>query len=238
MASHRHATAPGVWLLLLLIAAAINAGFLLLMERMVARDGVRTVNVIDAEPVEFVRTAVEEQTRSKDRRRAPPPKPMQVERHSVRMERSEATSLHDLPMPDAAFSVSSLLDLGGGGLAGAVIGERLVEGQSNGGRVDMASVGVNDLVPLVVLPPQYPPGALMRGIRGHVTVSFVVDGNGLVEQVDVLEADPEGVFEEAAVQAVQRWRFRPYRRDGQALRVMTRTRIVFDRQPEEGEVQR
>lgn len=236
MSAGRSTSAPTVWIAALLAAGLINSGFVVLMETMVASDGVRRVNAFEAEPIEWVRTPVEEQTRSKDRRRSPPPKPQQVQRQTMRIEQTEAASFHDLPMPDAAFDVASLLDTGGAGIGGAALGERLVQGQGGGGGPDLATVGVHDLVPLVLLPPQYPPGALMRGITGHVSVSFVVDDRGLVRDVTVLEAEPQGVFEDAAEQAVMRWRFKPYRRNGEPVVVVTSTRIVFDRQLEEGEI--
>jgi protein TonB len=227
-----------VWIAALVVAVLLNAGFVVVMESMVAADDVRRVDVYEAEPVDFVRTAVEERTREKDRRRTPPPKPQQVQRRTMRVDQMDASTFQDMPMPDAAFDVSSLLDLGGGGMSGAALGERVVGGRSTAAATDLASVGVNDLVPLVQLPPQYPPSALMRGIVGHVTVSFVVDERGLVTEVAVLNADPDGIFEEAARQAVLRWRFRPYRRDGDATSVVVTMRIVFDRQLMEAEASR
>ncbi|KAA2284618.1 energy transducer TonB [Arenimonas fontis] len=57
--------------------------------------------------------------------------------------------------------------------------------------------------------PRYPLMALRRRIEGEVTVAFVVRADGSVEAPRVLSAQPEGVFEEAALEAVRRWRFEP-----------------------------
>jgi protein TonB len=40
---------------------------------------------------------------------------------------------------------------------------------------------------------------------------------GTVEDVQVLESDPAGVFEQAAIKAVYRWRFKPRIVNGQAM---------------------
>jgi protein TonB len=227
-AAAKGTTGAGRWLLIAALAVAINAGFALLMEEMIARDRVRVLGAVRAEPIEFARTSFDEETRSKDRRRKPPPKPQEMKRQVTRMEQTMTSAL-DLPMPDAAFNVSNLLDLGGG----VGLGQHLVQGE--GGGMDISQVGVNDLVPMVVLPPQYPPRALMRRIQGYVVVSFVVDTRGLVSSVDVIEAEPPGYFEDAARSAVERWRFRPHTRDGEPVPALVTTRIMFDERLQEGQ---
>ena len=61
--------------LLCLGAVAINLGLFLLMETMVERDRSRLFNTFEAQTIEFVRTPLEDETKTKDRRRKPPPKP-------------------------------------------------------------------------------------------------------------------------------------------------------------------
>jgi len=55
----------------------------------------------------------------------------------------------------------------------------------------------------------YPPEAREAGVEGYVVVRYDVDGEGRVINASVVEATPRGVFEEAALAAVTRWRFRP-----------------------------
>ena len=66
-----------------------------------------------------------------------------------------------------------------------------------------------DFVPVSRQPPQYPYQAARRGTEGWVRVSFQVTETGTVEDVVVLESDPPGVFDRAAIKAVYRWRFKP-----------------------------
>lgn len=55
----------------------------------------------------------------------------------------------------------------------------------------------------------YPPDARDAGIEGYVVVRYDVDAEGRVRNARVVDAVPPGVFEESALQAVSRWRFRP-----------------------------
>jgi len=54
----------------------------------------------------------------------------------------------------------------------------------------------------------YPPEAREAGVEGFVVVRYDVDREGRVVNARVVEATPPGVFEEAALAAVTRWRFR------------------------------
>jgi TonB family protein len=65
----------------------------------------------------------------------------------------------------------------------------------------------------------YPPDARADGVEGYVVVRYDVSADGRVDNVRVVDAEPRGIFDEAAVQAVSRWRFRPPHRDGEAQAV-------------------
>lgn len=61
----------------------------------------------------------------------------------------------------------------------------------------------------------YPPEARAQGIEGYVVVRYDVDVEGRVQNARVVSASPPDVFDESAVQAVSRWRFKAPRRHGQ-----------------------
>jgi TonB family protein len=63
------------------------------------------------------------------------------------------------------------------------------------------------LKPLISVAPEYPPGALVRELKGHVDVEFTVNPAGRVEKARVVTAEPKGVFDAAAVAAVERRRY-------------------------------
>ena len=58
-------------------------------------------------------------------------------------------------------------------------------------------------------PPRYPLTAMRRKLEGQVTLEFTVEPDGSVSSPRVVSATPEGVFDEAALVAVSRWRFEP-----------------------------
>ncbi|MDW8478789.1 MAG: energy transducer TonB [Xanthomonadales bacterium] len=82
--------------------------------------------------------------------------------------------------------------------------------------------------PVLQTPLRYPVRAKAQGITGYVVLSLLIGPTGQVEQVRVLEAQPEGVFDEAAVEGVRSWRFEPASYKGQSVRVWARQRIRFD----------
>jgi TonB family protein len=63
----------------------------------------------------------------------------------------------------------------------------------------------DDVSRLLAVDPQYPSSA--AGTAGFVEVSFTVTALGRVENASVTAAEPPGVFEEAALTAISRWRY-------------------------------
>lgn len=57
------------------------------------------------------------------------------------------------------------------------------------------------------VPPEYPRAAERREMEGQVVVSITVDDKGSVASVNVVSANPPGIFESSAINAVQRWQF-------------------------------
>ena len=68
---------------------------------------------------------------------------------------------------------------------------------------------VNELVPISTPQPAYPPEALRSGITGEVVVSFTVNADGSVSNINIVSARPRGVFERNVQSAVRRWKFQP-----------------------------
>jgi TonB family protein len=62
--------------------------------------------------------------------------------------------------------------------------------------------------------PDYPPSAERKSIEGFVDMQFVATATGEVRDVIVTNADPKGVFEDAAMRALKRWKFKPIQIDG------------------------
>ncbi|HKF97183.1 MAG TPA: energy transducer TonB, partial [Steroidobacteraceae bacterium] len=75
--------------------------------------------------------------------------------------------------------------------------------------------------------PQFPDIALARGIDGWVDLQFVVGTDGAVGDVAVVGAQPVGIFEQAALDAVRHWHYQPVLHDGQAVSQHARVRLRF-----------
>ncbi len=74
--------------------------------------------------------------------------------------------------------------------------------------------------------PIYPAQARAQGIEGYVEVQYDVTTAGTVTNAVVMQADPVGVFEEAALMAVRSWRFNPLRVNGVAQPALGRRSTV------------
>ena len=204
--------------LVVLAALGINFSMFLLMESMISQDRVRVVNLVDAEAIEFVRTPMEEELRTKDRRRPPPPKPQEIER--PRADVTDIAQRANAFPAQAAFDITSMLADGGAGVA---LGQTLA-----GGGNDLNIMMADDLVPISMLPPQYPPSARARDIEGWVDIIFKVTERGTVSEVEVVESNPPQVFDRAAIDAAKRWRFRPVTEDGSPVAVYRIIRMNFN----------
>ena len=75
-----------------------------------------------------------------------------------------------------------------------------------------------EIVPLARVSPVYPPNAERSGIEGWVKVAFTIAEDGGVVDLRVVDADPGGVFDRAALRAISGWRYQPQFVDGQAIR--------------------
>lgn len=66
-----------------------------------------------------------------------------------------------------------------------------------------------ELIPMRYITPDYPEVAEELEIEGHVIVSFTVSETGTVENIEIAESEPPGVFNEEAINAAMRLRFEP-----------------------------
>ena len=86
-----------------------------------------------------------------------------------------------------------------------------------------------DLLPLVRIPPTYPPEALRQGIEGWVRLQFAISVTGSVKDAIVVAADPQNIFDQAALNAIARWRYNPRVENGEAVeRAGVQTVIRFE----------
>lgn len=75
--------------------------------------------------------------------------------------------------------------------------------------------------------PHYPPSALRSRQEGWVIVSFTIDAEGRPRDVKVVDSLPRRVFDRAAIEAVDRYRFTPAMKDGVAVSATREQRLEF-----------
>lgn len=86
---------------------------------------------------------------------------------------------------------------------------------------------ISGVVPISRVEPKYPPRAAARHIEGWVKVEFTILPDGSVSEVSVVNAQPEGTFDEAALDAIQDWKFKPKIINGLAVKQRATQTLQF-----------
>ena len=72
-------------------------------------------------------------------------------------------------------------------------------------------------MPIVRVNPVYPQRAAQRGIEGWVELRFTISKTGSVKDVVVVKARPRGIFDQAAINAVRKYKYNPKVVNGEAV---------------------
>jgi len=141
----------------------------------------------------------------------------------------EALAAADLVRAEAvlrqAKSLGDSADLDA--LNGRLLEAKLKAAGALGSPGNMQEVAENSLARLKPMQLKYPSRALERNVEGWVEISYTVTPKGKVVDVKALRADPVGVFEAAATDAVLRMSYKPVLKDGTAIAVTTKIRVAF-----------
>jgi protein TonB len=76
----------------------------------------------------------------------------------------------------------------------------------------------SQVLPLHRIEPKYPARALKRKIEGYVVMRFSIDTTGKPTDIEVVKADPQGVFDREATRALLMWKYQPQVVDGKAVK--------------------
>jgi len=152
---------------------------------------------------EFVRLKRDSRLQTKERAIPKKPKPKQrpkqptLKTHVAQVSQKAAPSM-DIPRLDMPLQASSF---NGSALGGIKMG--------------MGKISTS-VIPLVRIPPIYPRRAANRRIQGWVKVEFTITTEGLVKDPVVIQSMPNSIFNNAALSAIKRWKFKPQIIEGQA----------------------
>jgi bla regulator protein BlaR1 len=74
-------------------------------------------------------------------------------------------------------------------------------------------------VPTKRVQPYYPKEAFEKKIEGFVIIEFTISDTGAVKNAKVINANPKGIFEQAALTAARQWEYKPTKKNGKAVEV-------------------
>lgn len=157
---------------------------------------------------------------------APPPPPPRV---TPKRQPPPKRSPSRAPPPAALLTAGlSGLDLGLEGFDPSSLAGGVEELLGEQGAVVMTEETVDKPPrPIRQLPPEYPRTARARNIQGGVTLALLVDEAGRVADAQILQSDPPGVFDQAALAAVRTWQFEPAVYQGQPVRLRMQLVMPF-----------
>jgi protein TonB len=184
------------------LGAAVTAGLLYMMHLFIAT-GHGQSDVAVARVVDFVRVERSEEVRKREQR---PEKPEALEPSP------------DVPQPELTDAFGATLEI-------ALTKPDIAFAGEVGGTGMVANDG--EYLPIVKVAPVYPTRALQRRLEGYVVVEFVVTASGNVRDVVVVESS-EALFEQAAIDAAMKFRYKPRVVDGEPVAVAgVQNRITF-----------
>jgi len=64
-------------------------------------------------------------------------------------------------------------------------------------------------LPYYTVSPNTPLEAIENDVNGYVVMEFTVDEQGIPKEIIVVESEPEGVFDKAAIDALSQFRYNP-----------------------------
>ncbi len=83
--------------------------------------------------------------------------------------------------------------------------------------IAMSPIIDRDAILLAASSPMYPHSAEKNNIEGHVVVAMNVNSDGRVDDAWVIEASPAGYFEDYALRAAKKFKYRPRIKNGKKV---------------------
>lgn len=187
------------------LGAVATFALFFLMQALIKSDRSPFDDAVEGRIVDFVRLEEENEIETKTRKPKPPPPPDEP-----------PPDMPDQSMDPSAVSigvdmgrVNANVDMNIGGIGG------------------FSSDG--EYLPIVKVAPVYPRRAQTRGIEGYVLLEFTVTKSGAVRDPQVIEASPPGIFDRAAINAAEKFKYKPKVVNGEPIDVAgVRNLITFE----------
>lgn len=192
----------------ILLATVVTLGLFFLMQSLIQSGGSALTDAPKGSVLDFVRVKKDEAVQKKDRKPKKPPKPEQPPPDM-------APPQMEAPSPESATS-------------GMDFGANVAADVSLAGGLALES-GDGEFLPIVRVAAVYPRRALQRGIEGYVDVEFTVSKLGSVTNPKVIQASPEGIFDQAAIDATLKYKYKPRVVNGEPMEVSgVEVRVKFE----------
>ena len=91
----------------------------------------------------------------------------------------------------------------------------------------LAADGTEPPVPVRTVAPKFPDSMRRDGTSGLVTVSCLIDEKGNVTEPKVLKSTNDA-FSEPALEALKKWKFKPAKKDGEAVAIRVSIPVQFN----------
>jgi len=194
--------------LAMILAAVVTLGLFFLMQSLIQSGGSALTDAPKGSVLDFVRVKKEEAVQKKDRKPKKPPKPKEPPPDM-------APPQMDAPSPE---NVTSGMDFGADVAADISLDGGLALESGDG-----------EFLPIVRVSAVYPRRALQRGIEGYVDVEFTVSKLGSVINPKVTQASPAGIFDQAALDATLKYKYKPRVVNGEPMEVSgVEVRVKFE----------
>lgn len=211
-----------LWSFSLVFAMLLNLGLFAFMPNLISSNTKR-YNDVEAFRIDSVIRLKRPETPPRKREIKKPEKPEKVDR-TLKPTVKRMAKVKKVSLP---FEINTQLPVGPNTLALPDVQMVALDAP-----VMNDAYGVGDLdgplTPLAQVPPIYPLRAKRLGIEGWVKVKFMVSDQGMVEDIQILDAEPEKVFNESVIRCVSSWRFKPGTVHGEPVDTWVATTIRFE----------
>lgn len=181
-----------------IMAIALTVFIFWAMQALITRGGSTLNETNNGAFVNFIHVEQDDDVQTKDRKvKRPPPPPKEPPKPEMKQQQVNQTQNNLDGMNIGAIDIDMNLDSGLGGI----------------------STGDGEYLPIIKVAPMYPRSAAQRGIEGFVVLEFTVTELGTVKDPKVINAEPPGIFNRAAMDAVKKFKYKPKMVDGKAIAV-------------------
>ncbi len=188
----------------LLSGLMVSLALFWLMQFMITNNQQGLTKTADLQMTEFVRLKKETRLKTEKRKKKEPPPektPPPPPQLSIPQAQLTQETVPDMDIP--ALDIPLQSDRFSGSVISGV--------QMGRGKIS------TDVIPLLRIPPRYPLRAARRRVEGWVKVEFTITEDGAVKDAEVVESQPADIFDQAALRAIRKWKFKAKVIDGVAF---------------------